>query len=99
MNLASQIAVLTVGLLHVFFMIIEMFLWTTPRGLRAFGQTYEKARDSAVLAANQGLYNGFLAIGLVWGLVHPDPVFGVQIKLFFLSCISHIMGVDAFNMS
>lgn len=86
-----MIANLVVGgiaLLHFYILVLEMFLWTTPRGLRAFGQTYEKARDTAVLAANQGLYNGFLAVGLVWGLVHTDPVFGFQIKMFFLSCIA-----------
>ena len=59
-----------VALLHVYFLILEMFLWTKPLGLKTFRMTPEKAADSAVLAANQGLYNGFLAAGLGWGLVH-----------------------------
>jgi len=61
-----------------------MFLWTKPAGLRAFGLTPEQAADSAALAANQGLYNGFLAAGLIWGLVQPTPGFAFQIKVFFL---------------
>jgi putative membrane protein len=64
-----------------------MFLWTKPLGLKTFGQSLEKATDSAVLAANQGLYNGFLAAGLIWGLVHPTPAFAFQIKVFFLLCV------------
>jgi putative membrane protein len=76
-----------VALLHVYFLILEMFLWTRPLGLRTFRQTLEKATDSAVLAANQGLYNGFLAAGLVWGLLHPTAAVGFQIKVFFLICV------------
>jgi putative membrane protein len=64
-----------------------MFLWTRPLGLKTFRQTQQKADDSAVLAANQGLYNGFLAAGLIWGLVHPDAGTGFQIKVFFLLCV------------
>ncbi len=77
-----------VALLHVYFLILEMFLWTKPLGLKTFRQTEEKARDSAVLAANQGLYNGFLAAGLVWGLVQGNPAFAFQIKTFFLICVT-----------
>jgi putative membrane protein len=76
-----------VALLHVYFLVLEMFLWTKPLGLKTFRQTLEKATDSAVLAANQGLYNGFLAAGLIWGLVHPSPAVAFQIKLFFLMCV------------
>ena len=76
-----------VAALHVYFLILEMFLWTKPLGLKTFRQTLEKAMDSKVLAANQGLYNGFLAAGLVWGLVHPAPAFGFQVKIFFLLCV------------
>ena len=76
-----------VALLHVYFLVLEMFLWTRPLGLRTFRQTIEKATDSAVLAANQGLYNGFLAAGLIWGLLHPAPALGFQIKVFFLICM------------
>ena len=76
-----------VALLHVYFLILEMFLWTRPLGLKTFRNTQEKANDSAVLAANQGLYNGFLAAGLVWGLVQGVPAFAFQIKIFFLICV------------
>jgi putative membrane protein len=64
-----------------------MFFWTKPAGMKAFGLSPEKASDSAVLAANQGLYNGFLAAGLIWGLVHGTPAFAFQIKVFFLLCV------------
>jgi putative membrane protein len=76
-----------VAALHVYFLVLEMFLWTKPVGLRIFHNTPEKARDSAVLAANQGLYNGFLAAGLIWGLLHAAPAFAFQIKVFFLLCV------------
>jgi putative membrane protein len=83
----ANLLVALVALLHVYFLVLEMFLWTRPLGLKTFRQTPEKARDSAVLAANQGLYNGFLAAGLVWGLVQGDPIFASQIKTFFLLCV------------
>lgn len=76
-----------VAALHVYFLVLEMFLWTRPLGLKTFRNTPERARDSAVLAANQGLYNGFLAAGLVWGLLHPAAALGLQIKVFFLLCV------------
>src|ERR1051326_2124287 len=76
-----------VAALHGYFLVLEMFLWTRPLGPKSFRNTPEKAHDSAALAANQGLYNGFLAAGLVWGLLHPVPAFGLQIKLFFLLCV------------
>jgi putative membrane protein len=66
---------------------LEMFLWTRPLGLKTFRNTPEKAADSAVLAANQGLYNGFLAAGLIWGLLQGTPAFAFQIKVFFLLCV------------
>ena len=87
MNGFANVLVAVVALLHVNFLVLEMFLWTKPLGLKTFGQSLEKATDSAVLAANQGLYNGFLAAGLICGLVHPNPAFGFQIKAFFLGCI------------
>ena len=87
MYLVANLLVALVALLHVYFLVLEMFLWTKPAGLRTFGQSLERAKDSAVLAANQGLYNGFLAAGLIWGLVHPFPAIGLQIKLFFLACV------------
>ncbi len=76
-----------VAALHVYFLVLEMFLWTKPLGLKTFGNSLEKANDSAVLAANQGLYNGFLAAGLVWGLVASIPAFAFEIKVFFLLCV------------
>ena len=87
MNTIANGLVALVAVLHIYFLILEMFLWTKPRGLKTFGNSLEKARESAVLAANQGLYNGFLAIGLIWGLVHPNPAFAFQIKVFFLLCV------------
>ncbi len=66
---------------------LVMFLWTKPLGLKTFRNSLEKAKESAVLAANQGLYNGFLAAGLIWGLVENVPAFAFQIKMFFLLCV------------
>jgi putative membrane protein len=76
-----------VAALHVYFLVLEMFLWTKPLGLKTFRNSLQKATDSAVLAANQGLYNGFLAAGLFWGLVQGTPAFAFQIKTFFLLCV------------
>lgn len=87
MNYVANGLVALVAALHLYFLILEMFLWTKPKGLATFGNTLEKAQQSAVLAANQGLYNGFLAAGLIWGLVHPYAAFGFQIKTFFLLCV------------
>jgi putative membrane protein len=87
MNAIANILVALVAVLHVYFLSLEMFFWTKPLGLKTFRNTPEKAADSAVLAANQGLYNGFLAAGLVWGLLQPDVAFAFQIKTFFLLCV------------
>jgi putative membrane protein len=87
MAVIANILVGLVALLHIYFLVLEMFLWTKPMGLRTFSQSLEKAKDSAVLAANQGLYNGFLAAGLIWGLLHPVVATGFQIKVFFLLCV------------
>jgi len=76
-----------VAALHLYFLVLEMFLWTKPIGLKTFHNSIEKATESAVLAANQGLYNGFLAAGLVWGLVQGASRFGFEIKTFFLLCV------------
>ena len=76
-----------IALLHFYFLYLEMFLWTKPKGLKTFGLSLEKARDSATLAANQGLYNGFLAAGLVWSLLNPNLVVAFQTQIFFLACI------------
>jgi putative membrane protein len=87
MNAIANMVVALVAALHLYFLILEMFLWTKPLGLKTFRNSPEKAADSAVLAANQGLYNGFLAAGLVWGLVQSAPGFAFQIKAFFLLCV------------
>lgn len=83
MNTVINILIALIALIHIYILILEMFLWTKPKGLKAFGQSLEKAQVSAVLAANQGLYNGFLAAGLVWSLINSEH----QIRVFFLSCI------------
>jgi len=85
MTIAANIVIVIVALLHLYFLALEMFLWDKPAGLRAFGHTKEQAAVSKILAANQGLYNGFLAAGLFWGVSMGDAGFGV--KVFFLSCI------------
>jgi putative membrane protein len=87
MILIADGLVALVATLHVYFLALEMFLWTRPLGLKTFRNSPEKAADSSVLAANQGLYNGFLAAGLVWGLVQGVPGFAFQIKAFFLLCV------------
>ena len=85
MSTAADLVVGLVALLHVYFLVLEMFLWDKPAGLRAFGQSLEAARASKVLAANQGLYNGFLAAGLAWGLGLGSA--GASVKVFFLCCV------------
>jgi putative membrane protein len=87
MKILGIALVLLVALEHLYFLYLEMFLWTRPKGLRTFGNTPERAEASRVLAANQGLYNGFLAAGLVWGLVYPNAAAGIHIQAFFLACV------------
>ena len=86
MNAVAAVLVLLVALIHVYIVVLEMALWTTPRGRAAFGLTPEFALATKALAANQGLYNGFLAAGLIWGLVGPEHLrFGFRV--FFLGCV------------
>jgi len=85
MRLVADIAVIVVALLHVGFLVQEMFLWTKPFGRKTFGLSRELAEASKGLAANQGLYNGFLAAGLIWGVICGEA--GFAIKLFFLGCV------------
>ena len=82
MILARSLAAL-VALLHLYFLVLEMFLWTRPLGLKVFGNTPQKAETTRVLAANQGLYNGFLAAGLAWGVVAARA----DVLAFFLACV------------
>jgi putative membrane protein len=85
MTTIANVLVALIALLHIYILVLEMFLWDKPAGLRAFGQTREAAAASRVLAANQGLYNGFLAAGLFWGLSLGAA--GTGIKVFFLCCV------------
>ncbi len=85
MTLAANLVVGLIAVLHVYILVLEMFLWTTPRGRKVFGLTQEFAEATKRLAANQGLYNGFLAAGLVWGLSLGAA--GASIKIFFLLCV------------
>ena len=85
MKLLADILVAVVALLHVYFLVLEMFLWDKPLGLKTFRQSAAEAAASKVLAANQGLYNGFLAAGLFWGLSLGSA--GTSVKVFFLCCV------------
>jgi putative membrane protein len=83
MDVAAYVLVGLVAALHLYFLVLEMFLWTKPLGIKTFGNTPEFAEASKVLAANQGLYNGFLVAGLVWGLVDQR----YDVCVFFLACV------------
>ncbi len=85
MDFIANTVVALIALLHVYILVLEMFLWTSTTGRRAFGLTVEFAQSTRVLAANQGLYNGFLAAGLLWSLLSESH--GFELKLFFLTCI------------
>ena len=85
MTTVAYVLTALVAALHAYFLVLEMFLWTTPTGRRVFRTTPEFAEASRVLAANQGLYNGFLAAGLVWGMSLGAPGYGIRI--FFLTCV------------
>jgi putative membrane protein len=85
MTILSNLVVGLVAILHLYFLTLEMFLWTKPTGRRAFGLTPEFAEASKNLAANQGLYNGFLTAGLFWGLFAGAG--GFAVKIFFLGCV------------
>ena len=93
---------LLVGLIaiqHIGFLVLEMFLWQKPLGMRVFRQTPENAKTTQVLAQNQGLYNGFLAAGLVWSLMEASFFLSYQLKIFFLACVA-IAGIfGAFTVS
>jgi putative membrane protein len=85
MTIAANIAIALVALLHLYFLVLEMFLWDKPFGRRTFKLTPEFAAASKGLAANQGLYNGFLVAGLLWGLAMGTA--GIDVKVFFLACV------------
>jgi putative membrane protein len=83
MTILANLVIAVVAILHLGFLVLEMFLWNHPVGRRTFKMTEEVAASSATLAANQGLYNGFLAAGLIWGLISGE----FSVKLFFLVCV------------
>ena len=83
----TDVLIALVALLHGYFLVLEMFLWDTPYGRRAFGLSEEKAKVTKVLAANQGLYNGFLAAGLILALIRGLPGPGVELASFILACV------------
>lgn len=85
MTTAANIVVALVALLHLYFLVLEMFLWDKPKGLQVFGHSMEKAQATKLLASHQGLYNGFLAAGLLVGLAQGND--GFDFKVFFLSCV------------
>jgi putative membrane protein len=85
--------------LHIYFLVLEMFMWTKPLGLKTFRLTPEFSQASKALAANQGLYNGFLAAGLVWAFLHPNLDFALQLKYFFLGCVIVAGGYGAATVS
>ncbi|MBN4070077.1 DUF1304 domain-containing protein [Olleya sp. AH-315-F22] len=85
MNLLLTILIVIVAIEHIYFLVLEMFLWTKPKGIKTFGlESKEHAEKTKVLAANQGLYNGFLAAGLIWSLIIKD----INVTMFFLSCVA-----------
>jgi putative membrane protein len=87
MIIVANVLVALVALVHVYILVLEMFLWATPRGQKTFGTTPEFARETRSLGQNQGLYNGFLAAGLVWGLIAGGDT-GFAAKVFFLACVA-----------
>ena len=86
MSLLAKILIGLIAVEHIYFLVLEMFLWTTPRTRAAFGMSAEQAEQTKVLAANQGLYNGFLAAGLIWSLIASGPQ-AKELALFFAACV------------
>jgi putative membrane protein len=87
MSTLSIILVSLVAVEHIYILIMEMFMWTKPRTLKVFGLENSFAEETKAMAANQGLYNGFLAAGLLFGLFHSNAAFGLQLQVFFLTCV------------
>lgn len=87
MGYLSTVIVAFVALEHIYILVLEMFLWTKPSTQKIFGLKKSDAETTKRLAANQGLYNGFLSSGLIWGLIHPSTLIGTQIQVFFLLCV------------
>jgi putative membrane protein len=95
MSLIANALIALVAFLHVYFLVLEMFLWTKPQGMKVFRNTPEKAETTRVLAANQGLYNGFLAAGLIWAIIAQKS----DVALFFLSCVIVAALYGAYSVS
>ena len=95
MSSIAVVLIVLVALLHAYFLILEMFLWTKPQGMKVFRNTPEKAEITKVLAANQGLYNGFLAVGLLWAAFAGK----VDVVLFFLGCVVVAALYGAYSVS
>lgn len=87
MSYFANVLIIVIASLHFYFLVLQMFLWTKPKGLKVFNQSLEQAMSSKILAANQGLYNGFLASGLVWSLLISDSVHAKSVKVFFITCV------------
>ncbi|WP_172252234.1 DUF1304 domain-containing protein [Saccharibacillus deserti] len=87
MEWVANILVALIALLHVYILVLEMFMWNKPRGMKAFGLERKFADATLSLAGNQGLYNGFLAAGLVFGLLYPNAEAAAHIQIFFLVCV------------
>ncbi|MDT4916476.1 MAG: putative rane protein [Pseudonocardiales bacterium] len=99
MKVAGEIVVGLVAALHLYFLYLEMVLWTTPKGRAIFGTTEEQAEQSAALAKNQGLYNGFLAAALVWGIVARNSEAAFEFKVYGLACVIAAAVVGALTVS
>jgi putative membrane protein len=99
MKVSGEVVVGLVAALHVYFLYLEMVLWTTPRGRAVFGTTEEQAQQSAALAKNQGLYNGFLAAALVWGLITRNHEAAFEFKVYGLACVIVAAIVGALTVS
>ena len=87
MEILAKAFVVLVAIEHLYILVLEMFLWTKPRTRKVFGVSAELAEQTKAMAANQGLYNGFLAAGLFWGLLHSNLALGFQLQFFFLVCV------------
>ena len=88
LSLITTLGVFLIAVLHLWFLVLEMFLWQKPLGLKVFRIDAKFATKTASLAANQGLYNGFLAAGLIWSLFCSNPILAFQLKTFFLICVA-----------
>jgi putative membrane protein len=100
MSMLAKGLIALVALMHLAFLVLEMFLWTTPTGMKIFGLNPDFAAQSRALAANMGLYNGFLAAGLIWSLIAPVPL-GRTLACFFLGCVvvAGVFGAATVKMS